>query len=122
MEEWLHAADTDRLLEIERGSTMVSEEAIGAYSVATLRVRLAAREVHVYPSTHAALGPLFRDPQHAGLRARGQVMMTDGARKIYLYRYLLADKEQWMVVDSRDDAPKELDQATFEKVMVNLLG
>jgi hypothetical protein len=118
IEQWLRDADPDKILTLERETHRIREEKLGTYDVPGLLVRLGAREVRVVPIARFSIGSMVGDNLGVSLRF-GRVDITDGSRKIMLYRR--DEGDQWVVVDDWTYEASELEPAAIESAFLKLL-
>jgi hypothetical protein len=120
LETWLHEADEDHALTIDRIPITISERRFGTYEVEGLRVRLGIDEFLVKP---IGLNVLMAIPgDNLGMTLReGEVKLSGWYRRYSLYRKKTGPDDEWIIADHEADEARILDQPTFEDVVYKLL-
>jgi len=126
IQNWLHAADPEGLLEVEPYEVQRAESRLGIYDAPALKIRLNADEVAVLPIGRYAIGPLPAEMYKAlqGVAgtdgpAGGRVDITDGERRYMLFRAIKSDPERWFAVDDLSKV-NLFDQARLEAILQDL--
>lgn len=119
LETWLREADPQRLLSVYRTMRPALEQHLGHYEVPGLEVVFGDTQVRIIPmGRHVLRSGDLGSPQ---TRAAGRVDITDGAKKYYLFRYVLDSTDQW-VVQHWNGTVKNLDREVFDEIMLELLS
>jgi hypothetical protein len=123
IEDWLRAADTEKLLEILRYDVERVEDRLGIYDAPALKIRLGTDEVDVVPVGRYTIGPI---PAHV-IQSRGtdgpmggRVDITNGERKYLLLRYNSRSGEDcWFAGNERLEVGL-LDRGKLETILQDL--
>jgi hypothetical protein len=120
LERWLHEADQQNALSVERIPVTIREKRLGIYDVEGLRVRLKDRNVRVKPISRYSDRPPLVDEAEA-TAWDGRVIM-DGVNGTYtFYRRKSEGGDEWMIAEGRNDHPRILDESAFEDAIYTLL-
>jgi len=121
-QEWLEEADRHtkvlRLVVDENHS--IEEDELGTYNAPGLQIWIGEKVVEVRPIARNV--PDGIDQGRYLIPAQGLVEISNGARKVRVYR-IIKEREQdrWIIVDPDRNVVSELDRSTFEAAIQNLL-
>jgi hypothetical protein len=118
---WLAEEDTEKVLEVQSGTTQREEEGLGAYDVLTLRIILASRFVDLIPLGRNVVGGIGPKGD-IGLRAEGRIDMRSRTRKHMIFRVASGEGKKWVLVNDDDYTIRDLDKDTFESALQDLLS
>lgn len=120
LECWLHDADQQKALSIERIPVTIRERQLGIYDVEGLCVRLKDRKVGVEPTGRYPDRPPFADEVENTARD-GSVIMDSIEGTYTFYRRKKEGGDEWMIAEGRNHHPRILDQSAFEDAFYKLL-
>jgi hypothetical protein len=126
IEDWLHDADAENLLETMRYDVERVEDRLGIYDAPALKIRLGADEVDVVPVGRYAIGPLpaqaiksLPGVEATDGAAAGRVDITNGERKYLLLRDISSGEDRWHAVNERSQMVL-FDRAYLETILQDL--
>jgi hypothetical protein len=120
LEGWLHEADEDHALTIDRIPITIAERRYGTYTAEGLRIRMGIMEFRVEPVGLNVLGPLLGDSLDTEIRD-GWVEIRGRFADYSLYRRKAERGDEWFVVDEHTRKPRPLDQSVFEDAVLQVL-
>lgn len=119
---WLREADPQNLLTISGHDLDKLEQGLGAYRVPALDIEFEDALVRIVPVGRNVIRFRNMGGTVQTLQAEGRVDITDGARKYTLYRTQTDGADRWVAVGESEVNPQPLDQALFERIMLELLS
>ena len=120
LENWLIAADPERIIQRERSQIEVNEPGLGRYSISRLNLQAFGKWVGLIPKARKTVKRAAPQQQGAPERATGRVDITDEIRRYVLYRFRQGEEEQWFIHDTTSDG--EMQPLTAERFESALVG
>jgi hypothetical protein len=118
IEDWVRAADTRGILEVEYTQTVLSEAGLGRYSVSQLEISGFGNSMSVVPRARYTVVTGQPPNKESFERAAGRVDLTDGTRRVTLLRFRADSDDIWMI----DEVPsRRFDREAFEAILMSFL-
>jgi hypothetical protein len=117
---WLKESDPEGVIEIEESHEDITEKGLGRYRVPRLNLRAFGKWIGIVPKARNTVGRAHPPQKTSPEQAAGRVDITDELRRYVLYRFLVDDREFWMIDDLHSEQ-KPLDKAAFEKALMSYL-
>lgn len=125
----LRESDPERLLEVVPYLVVRAEEKLGVYDAPALKIHLGTATVDVLPIARYGSVPFaLRDLQAISGNERrwgglsgGRVDITDGERRVMLFRDIEGEPERWYAVPGDRLIPESFDRDRLEAVLQDLL-
>jgi hypothetical protein len=114
---WLREDDTEQILEIATFKDTKTEEGLGTYDTAALRVQLGEMRVFVSVVARNAVGAVGRHGEIAP-RAEGVVEISGEGRRYRIFRVDRGGQDAWYYID-KEFAAIPFDKDCLEKILLD---
>ena len=118
---WSLKADPERLLDIEDYKVTRTEGPLGTYDVRALRIRFGPGQVDLVPMSRFAAVHQMPVSISSVSEVFGRVDLTDGYRKVALFRISQQADQPWRFLNERGKV-EDLTEETFLRVLQEYLS